>query len=56
MIVQKDVKQIEEVSGKGVHVQVFGEDVYAGNHQYMQDLQITVPEVHEVYRWKSSEG
>lgn len=47
VIVQKDVKQIEEVSGKGVHVQVLGEDVYAGNHQYMQDLQITVPEVHE---------
>ncbi len=47
VIAQEDVKQIEEVSGKGVHVQVLGEDVYAGNHQYMQDLQITVPEVHE---------
>ena len=42
---QNTVKQIEEVSGKGVHVRVLNEDIYAGNYQYMKDLNVTVPEV-----------
>ncbi len=42
---QNTIKQIEEVSGKGVHVRVLNEDIYAGNYQYMKDLNVTVPEV-----------
>lgn len=44
---QNNVQQIEEVSGKGVHVRVLNEDIYAGNYQYMQDLNMHVPEVLE---------
>lgn len=47
VIDQEQVKQIEEVSGKGVHVLVENEDIYAGNDTYMQDLQIDVPRVEE---------
>lgn len=47
VIDQEQVKQIEEVSGKGVHVLVANEDIYAGNDTYMQDLQIDVPRVEE---------
>ena len=47
VIDQEQVKQIEEVSGKGVHVLVENEDIYAGNEAYMQDLQIDVPRVEE---------
>lgn len=47
VIDQENVKQIEEVSGKGVHVLVLNEEIYAGNYHYMQDLKMTVPEVHE---------
>lgn len=47
VIDQEQVKQIEEVSGKGVHVLVENEDIYAGNDAYMQDLQIDVPRVEE---------
>lgn len=47
VIDQEQVKQIEELSGKGVHVLVENEDIYAGNDAYMQDLQIDVPRVEE---------
>ena len=47
VIDQEQVKQIEEVSGKGVHVLVENEDIYAGNDTYMQDLQIDVPRLEE---------
>ena len=47
VIQEKDVKQIEEVSGKGVHVLVANEDIYAGNDTYIESLKIDVPKVEE---------
>ena len=47
VIAQEDVKQIEEVSGKGVHVSVSNEDIYVGNAAYMNDLEIEVPQIQD---------
>ena len=47
VIQETDVKQIEEVSGKGVHVLVANEDIYAGNDTYIESLKIDVPKVEE---------
>ena len=47
VIAQEDVKQIEVVSGKGVHVSVSNEDIYVGNAAYMNDLEIEVPQIQD---------
>ena len=47
VIAQEDVKQIEEVSGKGVHVSISNEDIYVGNAAYMNDLEIEVPQIQD---------